>query len=209
MESDLHHRKLRTVYPFSLMTERKHGDVTHLLELWGKGDQQARDAMADMVHHELRRIADGYLRRERSGHTLQPTALVNEVWLRLVKQQEPSFENRTRFYALAAQIKRQILVDHARAAKTAKRGGGATPAKLTEVISYEAENVENFLILDDALNKLAAVKPRMAQIIELRYFAGLGIVDTAAILATSPTTVGREQKLAESMLSEILSDAAR
>lgn len=191
------------------MPEIGKGDVTQLLDQWGKGDQQARDAMADIVHHELRRIADGYLRRERSGHTLQPTALVNEAWMRLVRQREASFDNRTRFFAFAAQIMRQILVDHARAAKADKRGGGASPGVLKDSIAYNAGNIENFLILDDALNKLATVQPRMAQVIELRYFAGLNVTEVAGMLEISTTTVSREQKLAESLLSQILAESVR
>lgn len=186
------------------MSDSERGDVTQLLDRWSQGDQQAFDSVATLVHHELRKLADAYLRRERSDHTLQPTALVNELWLRLVRHDDAQFENRKRFFALAAQIMRQILVDHARSIKSAKRGGGAAPLPFNESTVYDPHNAEDFLILDDALRKLAAVQPRLARVIELRYFAGLGVAEVASLLDISIATVSRDQKLAEALLNQMM-----
>ncbi|MBL8230547.1 MAG: sigma-70 family RNA polymerase sigma factor [Bryobacterales bacterium] len=186
--------------------ERQGGDVTALLKQWAGGDEAALSEVAGAVQQELRKIADGYLRRERAGHTLQPTALVNEAWIRLVRQEDADFDNRRHFFALAAQIMRQILVDHARAAKSAKRGGGMTPVELKDSAgALDPSNAENFLMLHDALDKLAARHPRHARILELRYFGGLGVNDVADLLEISIATVSRDQKFAEALLSQMMS----
>lgn len=187
------------------------GDVTVLLKQWTEGDESALSSLASQVHSELRSIADGYLRRERAGHTLQPTALVNEAWIRLVRQDGLDFDNRRHFFALAAQMMRQILVDHARAARSAKRGGGAPELAFEEWgqgAGVPVATPETFLILDDALNQLAARHPRHARVLELRYFGGLNLEDVAALLSISVATVSRDQKLGEALLSQIMSEPA-
>ena len=182
------------------------GDVTQLLTDWARGDVAALNSLAPIVYSELRKIADGYLRRERSSHTLQPTALVHEAWLRLVRQDRPDFHSRKHFYALAAQIMRRILVDHARTVQSEKRGGLATRVDLfPETLNYASGNADEFLALDQALTRLSAVSPRKAQVIELRYFGGLEVQETADMLGVSVATVTREQRTAEAWLSHTIS----
>jgi RNA polymerase sigma factor (TIGR02999 family) len=183
-----------------------HGDVTQLLERWHGGDREALDELAPIVHGELRQIADGYLRRERNGHTLQPTALVNEAWLRLVRQEQPHFESRKRFFALAAQVMRHILVDYARAARTDKRGA-ATRVTLQEPMAAVEVELDRMLALDQALNQLAFASPRQARIIEMRYFGGLNGEEIAELLGVSAATISREQMAAEAWLSRAISPA--
>jgi RNA polymerase sigma factor (TIGR02999 family) len=182
------------------------GEVTRLLADWAEGDEAALNSLAPIVYSELRKIADGYLRQERSSHTLQPTALVHEAWLRLVRQDRPSLQNRQHFFGLAAQIMRRILVDHARAVQSEKRGGGATRVDLfPEMGDYASPNADEFLALDQALTRLSAMSPRKAQVIELRYFGGLEIQETSEIMGISPSTVTREQRTAEAWLSHAMS----
>jgi RNA polymerase sigma factor (TIGR02999 family) len=181
-------------------------DVTRLLDLWRRGDQQAFDAASAAVYPELRRIAHAYLRRERTGHTLQPTALVHEAFLRLTSAGQLRFESRKEFYALAAQLMRRILVDHARAVKADKRGGPqAVQVPLDAVDRYRPQVADRFLELHDALDRLASLNPRKAHVIELRHFGGLTLEETAALLDVSVATVHREQRLAEAWLTETLS----
>jgi RNA polymerase sigma factor (TIGR02999 family) len=175
-------------------------DVTHLLERWAGGEPGALDALMPVVYGELRKIADAYLRRERSDHTLQPTALVHEAWLRLVKTDDPSFAHRSQFFALAAQMMRRILVDHARAARADKRGGGAIRTTLAGVPAV-GDRTLDLIALDDALEQLAHVSPRQARVIDLRYFGGLGVEEMAAVLGVSAATVSRDQKTAEAWLA--------
>jgi RNA polymerase sigma factor (TIGR02999 family) len=182
------------------------GDVTQLLSRWQGGDRAALDALAPIVHDELRQIAEGYLRRERSGHTLQPTALVNEAWLRLVRQEQPQFESRKRFFALAAQVMRHILVDYARAARTDKRGAGMRVTLQEPMAAVEVE-FDRLLALDQALSQLAGVSPRQAQIIEMRYFGGLNGEEMAELLGVSAATVSREQMAAEAWLGRAISSS--
>ena len=183
------------------------GEVTQLLTRWREGDREALDTLAPIVHSELRQIADGYLRRERSGHTLQPTALVNEAWLRLVRQEQPSFENRKRFFALAAQMMRHVLVDYARAARSGKRD--ATRVTMHEPFGAAPADFEQFLALDEALEQLARVSGRQAKIIEMRYFGGLTGEEIAELLSVSPATISREQTAAEAWLSRAITAGAR
>ena len=183
------------------------GEITQLLTRWAHGDSRALETLAPLVHSELRRIADAYLRRERPGHTLQPTALVNEAWLRLVNQDGLDFATRQRFFSLAARTMRQILTDYARTAHAEKRGGGAFPVELSDSLSAEVGGVEEFLALDQALEQLAAVSPRQAQVIDLRYFAGLNVEESADLLEVSPATISREQRSAEAWLSRAMSAA--
>jgi RNA polymerase sigma factor (TIGR02999 family) len=181
------------------------GDVTQLLTRWRQGDRDALDLLAPMVHAELRQLADGYLRLERGGHTLQPTALVNEAWLRLVKEDRPDFENRKRFFALAAQVMRHVLVDYARAARAGKRGSGSR-VTLQDAMGAASAGVEEFLALDQALEQLARVSPRQASIVEMRYFGGLTGEEIADVLGVSPATISREQSAAEAWLSRAVVD---
>jgi RNA polymerase sigma factor (TIGR02999 family) len=181
------------------------GNVTQLLGDWSRGDKDALESLTAVVYTELRKIADGYLRRERRDHTLQPTALVHEAWMRLVKQDQSSFDNRKQFYALAAQIMRQILVDHARAVQAEKRGGGTTKVSIGQAVVIGSRRVEEFLALDEALRKLAGLSSRRAQIVEMRYFGGLGGKEIAELLGVSEATVSREQKTAEAWLSQAMS----
>lgn len=184
------------------------GDVTQLLARWAGGERAALDALMPVVYAELRKIADAFLRRERSGHTLQPTALVHEAWLRLVRQDQPSFDHRKQFYALAAQMMRRILVDHARTVNAEKRGGGLVRTTLEEAVEVCADRTVEFLVLDEALTRLARVSARQAQVIELRYFGGMNVEEMAGLLGVSPATISRDQRTAEAWLSHAMSDGA-
>lgn len=184
----------------------KPADITSLLARWRAGDHQAFDNAAAVVYPELRRIAAAYLRRERPGHTLQPTALINEAFLRLSAAGNLSFENRKHFFALAARLMRQILVDHARSAKADKRGGGVANVPLDSIQAYAPQVADQFLTVHAALGQLAEFSPRKAQIIELRYFGGLSLEEIAEFLGISVATAHREQRLAEAWLTEKLSN---
>lgn len=184
------------------------GDVTQLLHLWLTGDRAALDTLMPLIYGELRKIADSYLRRERHGHTLQPTALVHEAWLRLVRQDKVAFESRKHFYGLAAQLMRQILVDHARALQTEKRGGGIAAVSPGLAAAFETSKVEEFLILDQALSSLARLNPRQAQVIELKYFGGLTGEEIGEMLGVSAATISRDQRTAEAWLSHAISTGA-
>jgi RNA polymerase sigma-70 factor (ECF subfamily) len=188
------------------MADPPAGDVTSLLQRWADGDRAALDALMPVVYAELRRIADAYLRRERSGHTLQPTALVHEAWLRLVGQDRPAFAHRKQFFGLAAQLMRRILVDHARAARADKRGGDMTRTDLPPDLAIPVPHVDDLLALDEALHQLAEVSPRQAQVIEMRYFAGLNVEELAGLLDVSPATISRDQKVAEAWLGQAMAD---
>ncbi len=181
-------------------------DVTRLLQRWGAGDAQAAGELLPLLYDELRRLAAAYMRRQPMGHTLQPTALVNEAYLKLAGQQGLSFANRAGFFALAAKVMRQFLVDHARAHNAAKRGGDAVRVKLDERIASLPSRDVDFADLDAALAELGRLDERQAQIIELRFFAGLGIEETAAALSLSPATVKREWATARAWLYRKLSD---
>jgi RNA polymerase sigma factor (TIGR02999 family) len=168
--------------------------LTRLLEAWQKGDSGAADKLVPLVYKELRRIAASKLRSEREGHTLQPTALVHEAWLRLMQQHDSGWQSREQFFAIAAQAMRRILVDHARKRHAAKRGDGEAPVDVDEVSQILTVTLpdDRLLALDDALKDLAALDVRQARIIELRFFGGLSVEETASVLAISPTTVKRE-----------------
>ncbi|NWF83560.1 MAG: sigma-70 family RNA polymerase sigma factor [Bryobacteraceae bacterium] len=181
-------------------------DITSLLMRWRAGDSQAFDSASAIVYPELRRIAGAYLRRERAGHTLQPTALVNEAFLRLAAAGNLRFDSRKHFFALAAQLMRQILVDHARSIKADKRGGGAAKLPLDAVRDYQPQFADQFLMVHDALDQLHKLNPRKAQIIELRYFGGLTLEEIAEFFEISIATAHREQRLAEAWLTAKLSE---
>lgn len=183
------------------------GDVTRLLEEWASGNRGALDALTPVVYAELRKIADSYLKSERAEHTLQPTALVHEAWMRLAGIDRLSFDHRRQFYALAAQMMRRILVDHARAAVRDKRGGGAVKTTLTGLPAAADATVE-ILALDEAIAQLASVNPRQARVIELRYFAGLDLQEMAELLGVSTATVSRDQRTAEAWLGVVLQSAS-
>jgi RNA polymerase sigma-70 factor (ECF subfamily) len=175
--------------------------VTALLRAWGAGDARASDALVPLVYAELRRQARRALRREADGHTLQATALVHEAWLRLEGQHDARWESRTQFLAVAAQTMRRVLVDHARTRRALKRGGGETLVTLGDASNAAATpDAVDVLALDDALQRLALLDPRKARLVELRYFAGLSIPETAAALGISLATVGREWAVARMWL---------
>jgi RNA polymerase sigma factor (TIGR02999 family) len=174
--------------------------ATGLLRAWGRGDLRARDDLFPLVHRELRQRAAAYLRRERRDHTLQPTALVNEAYLRLVGQQHVSWQNRAHFFGLAAQMMRRVLVDYARAHRAARRPGAGMKISLAEDMGVTKPIDCELLLLDQALTELAALDCRQAQIVELRYFAGFSEQEVADILAISRSTVTREWQTARAWM---------
>jgi RNA polymerase sigma factor (TIGR02999 family) len=184
-------------------------DVTGLLLAWGRGDQSAADRLVPAVYDELRRHAERAMRREGVEHTLQATALVHESYLRLVDQRRVEWRNRAHFFAIASTVMRRILVDHARARLTAKRGGGAVPVSLAgaEPATPEGTDEADLLALHEALEKLAALDPDQARLVELRYFGGLTIEETAEALSVSPATVKREWAVARAWLRRELAGA--
>jgi RNA polymerase sigma factor (TIGR02999 family) len=182
------------VYPAS--SER----VSKLLLNWGQGDQGAREALIPLVYDELRRLARRYLRRERRDHTLQSAALVNEAYLRLIRQEHPQWQNRAHFFGVAAQLMRHILVDHARNRAAAKRGAGAPRLTLDPDVALPQERDVDLIALDDALNQLAALDPQQSRLVELRFFGGLSIEETSVVLGVSPATVKREWATARAWL---------
>ncbi len=175
-------------------------DVTRLLQDWSKGDQAALANLMPLVYNELRHLASRYLRRERAGHTLQTTALVHEAYLRLIDQNQVTWQNRAHFFGVAAQMMRRILVDHAREQHAEKRGGGAPRLSLDEAIGLAGERGVNLIALDDALSALAAIDPQQSRIVELRFFGGLTVEETAEVLGVSPATVKREWSMAKAWL---------
>jgi RNA polymerase sigma factor (TIGR02999 family) len=175
-------------------------DITALLGKWQGGDQNALSALTPLVYNELRRLAQSYLKRERANHTLQGTALVHEAYLRLVDQRQVQWRNRNHFFALSAELIRRILVDHARAKMAGKRGGDQVRLSLEEGMEPAAEGDIDLIALDDALQLLASKDPQQSRIVELRYFAGLKIEETAEVLNISPATVKRDWAMARAFL---------
>jgi len=175
-------------------------EVTQLLINWSKGDKAALDELLPLVHAELRRLAKRFMSRENPGHTLQTSALVNEAYLKLVDQQGVEWQNRAHFFAVAAQVMRHILVDHARSYQYAKRGGGARKVPLDEAAALNEGRAAELVALDDALSNLAALDPRKSQVIELRFFGGLSIEEVAEVMKLSPATVIREWRAAKAWL---------
>jgi RNA polymerase sigma factor (TIGR02999 family) len=179
-------------------------EITPLLLRWSQGDEAALGLLLPIVYQELHHLAQSYLRRERANHTLQPTALINEAYLRLVKQDFPEWESRSHFFGVAARLMRQILVEHARAHAAEKRGGGGAPLSLDEALVYTSDNAAELAALDDALQALAQFDERKAHVIELRYFGGLSVAETAAALGLSLATIGHEARLARAWLQREL-----
>jgi RNA polymerase sigma factor (TIGR02999 family) len=188
------------------MQEPTPSEVTRLLKDWGNGDSAALDRLMPIVYDELRRVAARYLRRERQDHTLQATALVNEAYLRLIDQNQVQWQNRAHFMGVAAQMMRRILVDHARNHKRVKRGGGAQKVSLDEVVAIAEVRAQDLVELDAALKALAAFDDRKSRIVEMRYFGGLSVEETAEVLKISEITVARDWKLAKAWLYTTIND---
>ena len=182
------------------MNDSLRGQVTEVLQAWCKGDQGAAERLFPLVYDDLRGRAAAVMRPERRDHTLSPTALVNEAYLRLVDQSLPLFESRRHFFGVAARVMRQVLIDHARARKAAKRNAGREPVPLDDAVVASEERTEDLLALDAALDGLARHDPDKARLVELRYFTGLTIEETAELLDTSPATVKRDWALARAWL---------
>lgn len=181
------------------------GNVTELLQAWSDGDQSAVDKLIPLIYDELRRLAEHYLRRERPNHTLQPTALVHEAYLRLVNQRQVQWHNRAYFFGAAAQVIRRILVDHAREHQAAKRGGGEHKVTLDEDVALSEQRDLDLLALDDALRRLAEIDPQKSRIVELRFFSGLSIEETAEVLGVSTATVTRQWRTVKAWLHREIS----
>lgn len=182
--------------------------VTQLLLDWGNGDKAALDKLVPVVYQELRRLAAYYMRRERPGHTLQTSALVNEAYMRLVDYSQMRWQSRAHFFAVAAQAMRRILVEHARKRHFAKRGGGAVKVSFDEAAIVSQEQAADLVALDDALTSLEAMDERKARIVELRYIGGLNIEETAEVLSISPATVQREWRAAKAWLYREIKEGA-
>ena len=181
-------------------------EVTRLLLDWSNGNQAALNKLMPLVYDELRRLAHHYMSRERPGHTLQATALVNQAYLRLVEQKNVHWQNRAQFFAIAAQLMRRILVDHARSHQYVKRGGGARKVSLDEAAVVSQERAADVVALDDALVGLAAIDPQQSRIVELRFFGGLTVEETAEVLKLSPATIKREWSTAKAWLYHEISN---
>jgi RNA polymerase sigma factor (TIGR02999 family) len=188
------------------MSSASQHQVTQLLLDWSKGNVDALNELIPLVDRELNRLAHHYMRRERPGHTLQTTALVNEVYLKLVDQKHAHWKNRAHFFALSAQLMRRILVDHARKRKYAKRGGGAEKVTFDEVTAVLPERGKDLVAVDDALQRLASIDPRKSKVVELRFFGGLSVEETAEVLKVSPLTVKRDWSMAKAWLYNLLSN---
>jgi RNA polymerase sigma factor (TIGR02999 family) len=172
-------------------------DITEMLLAWNHGDEQALDRLLPVVHDELHRLAHRYMDGERPGHALQTTALVNEAYLRLVDSSRVRWQNRAHFFAVSAQLMRRILVDFARARQKIKRGGGVVPLSLDDALVISREPSAELIALDDALQTLAAFDERKSKVVELRFFGGLSVEETAEVLNVSPITVMRDWGLAK------------
>lgn len=181
------------------------GDVTALLAELAHGNQAAAERLVPLVYAELKRMARGYMRRERPDHTLQTTALVHEAYLRLVHQRRTDWQSRSHFFGIAAQMMRRVLLDHARAHLRGKRGGARQNLRLDEALSFSAEQSEELVRLDEALERLSTFDPRQSKIVELRFFEGLSVEETSEILGISPKTVKRDWAVAKAWLHGELS----
>jgi len=180
-------------------------NVTHLLLAWSNGNQAARDQLMSAVYDELHRLARRYMRRESPGHTLQTSALVNEAFLKLVDQRNVHWQNRAHFFGIAAQMMRRILVDYARTRTSEKRGAGTPALSLDEGLIVSDERSAEVVAVHEALEQLSQIDPRKEQIVELRFFAGLSVDETAEVLGVSPGTVMRDWTLAKAWLRREMS----
>jgi RNA polymerase sigma factor (TIGR02999 family) len=176
------------------------GEVTQLLRAWGNGDEQSLERLIPVVYDQLRRMAARQMRNENPGGTLQPTALVNEAYLKLVAIEQATWQDRAHFFAVSAQMMRRILIDRARARRADKRGGGAVRVELNESVDGVADRSSDLIVLDEALETLATFDPRKARVVEMKFFGGLSVEETAAVLKTSPRTVMRDWNLARAWL---------
>jgi RNA polymerase sigma factor (TIGR02999 family) len=181
------------------MTSSTH-QVTHLLRAWGEGEQSALDKLVPLVYQEMHRLAQVYMSRERSGHVLQTTALVNEAYIRLVDTTKASWQNRAHFFAICANVMRRILVEWARSRQALKRGGAAVPLELVESLVAADGPGQDLVALDDALKDLSTLDPRKGKVVELRFFGGLSVEETSDALKISCETVMRDWKFAKSWL---------
>lgn len=187
------------------MTKASLHEVTQLLQSWSGGNQEALDKLVPLVHAELHRLARHYMSNERPGHTLQTTELVNEAYVRLIDWKNVRWQNRAHFFGVAAQIMRRILVDFARSRASAKKGGGTQYVSLSEAMTISPERGEDLIALDDALERLAELDSRKSRIVELRFFGGLSVEETAEVLKISARTVMRDWGLAQAWLYRELS----
>ena len=194
--------------PQSEPRQRDH-DVTRLLQEWAGGDRQALECLIDLVYPELHRIAAQHLRRERPGHTLQPTALVNEAFLRLAERPDRIWNDRAHFFAVAARIVRNVLVDHARAREAEKRGGGALTVVLTDAAAQVPAPEVNLIDLDTALRELEQLDAQQGRIVEMRYFAGLSVEEAAAVIGVSESSVKRDWVMAKTWIRRRLEGGPR
>ena len=190
------------------MTQPRQHEITQLLAEWSDGNQSALDELYPLVYNELHRLARRYMSRERKGHTLQTTALINEAYVRLVDQKNVHWANRSHFFAISAQIMRRILIDHARRHAYAKRGGGAQQVSLEEVAAVTPDPGKELVRLDEALKSLAEMDPRRSQVVEMRYFGGLNNEEIAGVLKISANTVTRDWNMARAWLYQQLSETA-
>ena len=184
-------------------------EVTELLRDWSRGDQSALDKLIPLVYDELRRLAHKHMRREKAGHVLQTSALVNEAYLRLAGESQVQWQNRAHFFGIAARLMRRILVDDARRRSFDKRGGSRIQVSLSEALSVAQEQAANVLALDNALKNLAANDARQSEIVELRFFGGLSIDETAEVLKVSPGTVMRDWTMAKAWLRREIGKEAK
>ena len=186
------------------MDDSSTNEITQQLIAWSNGDTAALDKLIPVVYQELRRMAERHLRSESAGHSLQPTALVHEAYLRLIDQKQVDWQNRAHFFGVAAQMMRRILTDHAKAKHRAKRGGPARKVSLDEAANYTQERAAELLALDEALEMLTELDARKSRIVELRYFGGLTVEETAQVLGVSDKTVMRDWNLAKAWLYQQL-----
>lgn len=191
------------------MATRSSQGITQLLERWSQGDEEALDQLMPLVYDELHRLAGAYLRRERREHTLQPTALVNEAYLKLVRQRNIQWQNRAQFFGVAAQLMRRILVDHARVNNADKRGGDRVNVSLKNIGAFGTQPTTDVLALHDVLNRLAEIDPDQSRIVELRFFGGLTIEEAAEVMQVSHSTVEREWKIAKAWLKRELTKSEK
>ena len=186
--------------------DERQPEITRMLRAWSGGDREAVDTLMPLVYDELHKVAAQYLRKQRPDHTLQPTALVNEAYLKLIDISSVSWQDRAHFFAVASQTMRHVLVDHARGRNRDKRGGGAQKVSLDEAISFSQGNEVDLLSLDEAMRELAAMDEQQSRIVELRFFGGLTVEETAVVLHISPATVKREWRIAKAWLHKRMSN---